>query len=91
MLFCSKAHLLSVVMKPMLCGNVYQIREIEIKNIVTIARGEWGGDRGERGLQELLQRTQGQNQGGGWRWGREVGLARVGWRDGEKMQTIVTE
>ena len=25
-------------------------REIEIKNIVTIARGEWGGDSGERGL-----------------------------------------
>ena len=24
-------------------------------------------------------------------WGREVGLAGVGWRDGEKMQTIVTE
>ena len=23
-------------------------------NIVTIARGEWGGDSGERGLQELL-------------------------------------
>ena len=28
---------------------------------------------------------------GGWRWGREVGLTGVGWRDGEKMQTIVTE
>ena len=25
-------------------------RDIEIKNIVTIATGEWGGDRGERGL-----------------------------------------
>ena len=25
------------------------------------------------------------------RSGREVGLAAVGWRDGEKMQTIVTE
>ena len=25
-------------------------RDIEIKNIVTIARGEWGGDSGERGL-----------------------------------------
>ena len=30
-------------------------------------------------------------KGGGQRWGREVGLAGVGWRDGEKMQTIVTE
>ena len=28
---------------------------------------------------------------GGWRSGREVGLAGVGWRDGEKMQTIITE
>ena len=25
-------------------------RDIEIKNIVTIATGEWGGDSGERGL-----------------------------------------
>ena len=25
-------------------------RDIEIKNNVTIARGEWGGNRGERGL-----------------------------------------
>ena len=33
----------------------------EIKNNVTIARGEWGEDSGERGLQELLERTQGQN------------------------------
>ena len=29
-------------------------RDIEIKNNVTIARGEWGGDSGERGFQELL-------------------------------------
>ena len=34
----------------------------------------------------------GQNQGGGWRWRREVGLAGVEWRDGEKMQqTTVIE
>ena len=33
----------------------------------------------------------GQNQGGGWRQGREVGSAGVGWRDGEKMQTTVIE
>ena len=49
----------------------------EIKNIVTIAREEWGGDSGERGLQELLYRTHGQNQGGaGGRGGRWVQL---GW------------
>ena len=29
-------------------------REIEVKNNLTIARGEWGGDTGKRGLQELL-------------------------------------
>ena len=29
-------------------------RDVEIKNIVTIATGAWGGDSGERGLQELL-------------------------------------
>ena len=28
---------------------------------------------------------------GGWRWGREVGSAGVGWRDGEKRHTIVIE
>ena len=62
-----------------------------IRNKTIIARGEWGGDREERGLQELLQRTHGQNQGGGWRQGREGGSAGVGWRDGEKMQTTVIE
>ena len=44
-----------------------------------------------RGLLELLERTHGQNQGGGWRQGREVGVAGVRWRDGEKMQTTVIE
>ena len=29
-------------------------RDIEVKNNVTIARGEWGGGSGERGFQELL-------------------------------------
>ena len=28
---------------------------------------------------------------GGGGWGREVGSAGVGWRDGEKMQTTVIE
>ena len=32
-----------------------------------------------------------ENQGGGWRRGREVGLAGVGWRDGEKRHTTVIE
>ena len=29
-------------------------RDIEVKNNLTIVRGEWGGDSGKRGLQELL-------------------------------------
>ena len=29
-------------------------RDIEVKNNLTIAKGEWGGDSKERGLQELL-------------------------------------
>ena len=29
-------------------------RDIEVKNNLAIARGEWGGDSRERGLQELL-------------------------------------
>ena len=29
-------------------------RDIEVKNNLTIARGEWGGGSGERGFQELL-------------------------------------
>ena len=29
-------------------------RGIEVKNNLTIARREWGGDSGERGFQELL-------------------------------------
>ena len=33
---------------------------------------------------ELTGMTHGQNQGEGWRWGREVGSAGVGLRDGEK-------
>ena len=31
------------------------------------------------------------NEGGGWRRGREVGSAGVGWRDEEKKQTTVIE
>ena len=49
-----------------------------------MARGEWGGDSGKRGLQELLWRTHGQNkgevkvgEGGGFSW-----VAMEGW--GEK-------
>ena len=29
--------------------------------------------------------------GGRWRWGREVGSAGVGWRDGEKGHTAMIE
>ena len=52
-----------------------------------MGRGEWGGDSEERGFQELLWRTHGENEGVGWRWGREV----VGWSDGEKRYATVIE
>ena len=44
-----------------------------------------------RGFQELLYRTHGQNQGGEWKQGREVGLAGVRGSGGESMQTTVIE
>ena len=41
-----------------LCWEVYNRfknkRDIEVKNNLTIARGEWGRDSGEIGFQELL-------------------------------------
>ena len=39
----------------------------------------------------LIHKISDLNHGGGWKWGREVGLAGVEWRDGEKMQTTVIE
>ena len=48
---------------------------MEVKNNLTIARGEWGGDSGERGLQELLKDTWTKSrgkvevgEGGGFTW-----------------------
>ena len=46
--------------------------------------------RGE-GFTGTIIKTHRQNQGRGWRWGKEVGLAGVGWRDGEKRHTTVIE
>ena len=34
--------------------NYVLTRDIEVKNNLTMGRGEWGGDSEERGLQELL-------------------------------------
>ena len=56
------------------------MRDIEVKSNLTIARGEWRGDSGERGFLELLLRTQEQNHWGGWRWGREG--FQLGWGGG---------
>ena len=55
-------------------------RDIEVKNNLTTARGEWGGNSGERGLQELLAIKDTWTKSRGL----EVGSAGVGWRDGEK-------
>ena len=66
-------------------------RDIDVENGLVVGRGEWGADSEERVLQELLWGTHEQNQGGRWRWGREVGSAGMGWRDGVKRHTTVIE
>ena len=50
----------------------------QVKNNLTIARREWEGDSGEKSFHKTTIKDTGQNQGGGWWWGREVGLAGVG-------------
>ena len=45
--------------------------DIEIKNIVTIATGEWGEESGERGLRSFIghkDKIKGEGRGGGGRW-----------------------
>ena len=51
-------------------------RDIEIKNIVTIATGEWGGNSGERvyrsyyeGHRDRIKGEGGVGEGGGTGWG----------------------
>ena len=51
-----------------------------------MGRGQWG-----EGITGTTIKDTWKNQGGGLRWGREVGLSVVGWTDGEKMQTPVIE
>ena len=49
-------------------------RDIEVKNNPTIARGDRGGDSGEKGFQELIQgymdktKGEGGSRGGRWAW-----------------------
>ena len=58
---------------------------------MTVSRGELRGYNEGKGFQELLLKIHRQNQGGGWKQGREVGLAGVGGRGGRKMQITVIE
>ena len=51
-----------------------------------MGKEHWG-----EGFSGTTIRIHGQNQGGGWKQGREVGLARDGGRGGDKMQTTVIE
>ena len=47
-------------------------RDIEVKNNLTIARGEWGGDSGEKGFQGTWTKPRGRveaREGGGFGWG----------------------
>ena len=43
---------------------------IEVKNNLTMGRGEWGGDSEERGLQDTWTKSRGRvGEGGGFNWG----------------------
>ena len=48
-------------------------RDIEVKNNLTIARGEWGGDSGERDYRSYckghMDKIKGEGGGRGGRWG----------------------
>ena len=66
-------------------------RDIEIKNNLTIARGEGWGDSREKGFKNYYKGHMDKNQGGGWKQGREVGMAGAGGSDGGQMQTTVIE
>ena len=55
-----------------------------------MVRGEWEGTV-RRGDYRNYYKGHMDKMGGGWRWGREVGSAGVGWRDGEKGHTAVIE
>ena len=54
--FFKKIHLVGIFRIPILKNGICQniTRDIEVKNNLTIARGEWGGDSGEKGFQEIL-------------------------------------
>ena len=63
---------------------LYLKEDYEIKNNLTLVRGEWGGDSGEKGLQELLtikdiwtksrgKVEAGEGGGFGWGWGKGWG------------------
>ena len=45
---------------------------MEIRNKLTVTRGEWGGDSGERGLQNYykghMDKTKGEDESRGGRW-----------------------
>ena len=66
-------------------------RDIEVKSYLTIARGEWGGDSGERVYRNYYKGHMGKTKGecgGGW------GRGGFGWGGMEgwgKMQTTVIE
>ena len=48
---------------------VCKTRDIEVKKNLTITRGEWEGDSGERGLQEHMTKSRGRvevGEGGGF-------------------------
>ena len=51
-----------------------------------MGRGQWGEGTTGTTIKDTWTKSRGRVE-----WGREVGLAEVGWRDGEKMQKTVIE
>ena len=50
-------------------------RDIEIKNKLTITRGELGGDNGRKVFRNNYKGQMDKTKGKGWKQGREVDLA----------------
>ena len=66
-------------------------QDIEVKNNLAIARGEWGGMVG-KGVFKNYYKGHMDKTKGEWKQGREVGINRVGGRhEGDKQTTVIEQ